>query len=166
MRLNGLKVVYTAAAALMMSASVGLALAPVVTAAEHMVMIVDQEAPQTPGNPQQGAWGYAPFHIDAVKGDTIMFMQGENAFRPHSVTSITWTGQGVDKTLFSGLKDPKGFDSSPTREQLLNKGDSWVLDTAALDPGQYLYYCTLHPWMVGTFSLAAPAAEAPAPAAQ
>ncbi|MFN0073995.1 MAG: hypothetical protein ACKVVP_21155 [Chloroflexota bacterium] len=160
MRFGGLKVMYSAAAALALSASLNLVGAPATSAEEIMVMIVDQEAPQTPGNAAQGAWGYAPFNVSAVKGDTIKFMQGENAFRPHTVTSITWTGQAPTRELASA----KTFDSSPTRETYMNKGDSWVLDTATLDPGQILYYCTLHPWMVGTISLTAPAADAPATA--
>ena len=32
-------------------------------------------------------------------------------------------------------------------------GSSFVLDTSTLDAGQYVYYCTIHPWMVGTFTV-------------
>jgi plastocyanin len=160
MRLNGLKVVYSAAAALALTASTSLGLAPSASADEIMIMIVDMEAPGVPGNPEQGSWGFSPFHVNAVKGDTIMFMQGENAFRPHTVTSITWSGQAPTRELASA----KTFDSSPSQAEYLQKGMSWTLDTSALDPGQLLYYCTIHPWMVGTISLAAPAAETPAAA--
>jgi plastocyanin len=154
--------VYSIAAALAMSASLSLAGTPTASAEDKTVMIVDQEAPQTPGNNEQGSWGYAPFHISAAVGDKITFVQGETAFRPHTVTSVTWEGQGVEKTLTAGAL----FNSSPTRETTLTKGQSYVLDTAPMQPGQYLYYCALHPWMVGTISLMAPAVEAPAPAAQ
>src|SRR5207249_4883363 len=75
---------------------------------------------------------------------------------PHTVTSITWTGMAPTRTLTSGLL----FDSSPTREQYLLPGDSFTLDTTTLDPGQYLYYCTLHPWMVGSITVA-PAETSP-----
>jgi plastocyanin len=160
MRLNGLKVVYSAAAALALVASTVVSFTPSASAGEIMVMIVDMEAPGVPGNPEQGSWGYSPFHVNAVKGDTIMFMQGENAFRPHTVTSITWTGQAPARELASA----KTFDSSPSQAEYLQKGMSWTLDTAGLDPGQHVYYCTIHPWMVGTISLAAPAAETPATA--
>jgi plastocyanin len=126
-----------------------------------MIQIVDMEAPGVAGNPEQGSWGFSPFHVNATKGDTIMFMQGENAFRPHTVTSITWSGQAPTRELQSA----KNFDSSPSQPEYLQKGMSWTLDTATLEPGHHLYYCTIHPWMVGTISLAAAAAEVP-PAAQ
>ena len=41
------------------------------------------------------------------------------------------------------------FDSSPSRETLVTPGNSWTLDTATLDPGNYAYFCRIHPWMVG-----------------
>jgi plastocyanin len=157
MRLNGLKVMYSAAAAVALTASLSLAATPPANARELMVTIVDQEAPAVPGNPAQGAWGYSPFHVDAVKGDTITFVQSETAFRPHTVTSISWTGQAPTRELASATT----FDSSPSQAEYLQKGMTWTLDTSSLDPGHILYYCTIHPWMVGTVSLTAPAAESP-----
>ena len=143
-------------------ATVGLVgMTSAANAAEIMVHIVDMEAPGVAGNPAQGSWGYSPFHVDAVKGDTVMFMQSENAFRPHTVTSVSWSGQAPTRELHSA----KNFDSSPSQAEYLQKGMSWTLDTSTLDPGHHLYYCTIHPWMVGTISLAAAAAEVP-PAAQ
>jgi plastocyanin len=158
MRLNGLKVAYSAAAALALAATTGLSFTPTASADDITVMIVDMEAPGVPGNPEQGSWGYSPFHVNAMKGDMITFMQGENAFRPHTVTSITWTGQAPARELASA----KTFDSSPSQAEYLQKGMSWTLDTSSLDPGQHVYYCTIHPWMVGTISLAAPSMETPA----
>ena len=149
------------ASSLFVAAVALVGMTPTADAAEIMVNIVDMEAPGVAGNPAQGAWGYSPFHVDAVKGDTIMFMQSENAFRPHTVTSVTWSGQAPTRELQSA----KNFDSSPSQAEYLQKGMSWTLDTATLEPGHHLYYCTLHPWMVGTISLAAAAAEVP-PAAQ
>jgi len=68
---------------------------------------------------------------------------------PHTVTSITWTGQAPDRTLASG----QAFNSSPTRADYIMPGSSYILDTSTLMPGQYLYYCAIHPWMVGTFTV-------------
>jgi hypothetical protein len=45
------------------------------------------------------------------------------------------------------------FDSSPTREEVLMPGSSWSLDTSSLEAAQYLYYCWLHPWMVGSITV-------------
>ena len=160
MRLNGLKVAYSAAAALVLTASASLAVTPSASAGEIMVQIVDMEAPGVPGNAEQGSWGFSPFHVNAVKGDTITFMQSDNAFRPHTVTSISWTGQAPARELASA----KIFDSSPSQAEYLQKGMTWTLDTSSLDPGHFLYYCTIHPWMVGTVSLTAAAGESAATA--
>lgn len=39
---------------------------------------------------------------------------------------------------------------------LLQPGSEFNLDTSELDAGQYTYYCTLHPWMVGAFTVSNP----------
>jgi len=98
-----------------------------------------------------GEWGFTPGHIAVTKGETIEFVNAGGNARPHTVTSISATGMAPTRTLESGSK----FDSSPTRDALIMPGTSWMLDTSTLDPGQYVYYCTLHPWMVGTFTLTA-----------
>jgi plastocyanin len=38
---------------------------------------------------------------------------------------------------------------------LIQPGNTWTLDTSTLEApsGQYTYYCWLHPWMVGNFTV-------------
>lgn len=84
-----------------------------------------------------------------MKGEKITFDNPAGNNRPHTVTSITWSGTAPTRTLESGTK----FDSSPTLEMRITPGNSFTLDTTDLDAGNYVYYCTLHPWMVGTFTV-------------
>lgn len=116
------------------------------------VLMFDNGGTFAPGDPATGQWTYVPAHITVTRGETITFDNPAGNFRPHTVTSITWEGQAPTRTLISGAR----FDSSPTREALIMPGGSFALDTTDLEPGHYLYYCTLHPWMVGTFTVTAP----------
>lgn len=113
------------------------------------VTLVDNDGSFSPGDPGTGLWGFAPAHLTVAKGETITFDNPQANFRPHTITSITWEGTAPTRTLTSA----KAFDSSPTREALVMPGQSFKLDTSDMDPGHYLYYCTLHPWMVGTFTV-------------
>jgi plastocyanin len=115
------------------------------------VMMVDNNGSFSPGDPGTGQWSFAPAHITVTKGDKITFVNPASNFRPHAVTSITATGMAPTRTLESA----KLFDSSPTREMLIMPGSSFELDTSSLDPGHYSYYCTLHPWMLGSFTVIA-----------
>ncbi|MHB8574774.1 MAG: cupredoxin domain-containing protein [Dehalococcoidia bacterium] len=113
------------------------------------VVIVDGNDSFTPGNDFLGNWGFAPGHVAVHQGETIEFDNSAGNAFPHTVTSITWTGAAPDRTLVSG----DTFNSSPTKADYVMPGSSWVLDTSTLDPGQYVYYCAIHPWMVGTFTV-------------
>ena len=114
------------------------------------VIIYGNDGPfMPPGDPELGQWGYFPTHIDVRQGEQITFDTPAGNRRPHTVTSITCGGTNFARTLDSGTR----FNSSPDQQSLLMSGGSWTLDTGTLDPGQYVYYCTLHPWMVGTFTV-------------
>ncbi|MGI8552327.1 MAG: cupredoxin domain-containing protein [Dehalococcoidia bacterium] len=124
------------------------------TYSAHVVM-VDNEAPFVPaGNPDIGSYGFAPQHVSVQQGQSIAFDNPASNKRPHTVTSITWSGMPPARTLASGTM----FDSSPTADQYIVPGSSWTLDTSAMAPGQYLYFCSIHPWMTGSFSVE-PAAQ-------
>lgn len=112
-----------------------------------MVMFVDNDAPPvTQGiDAKQSAWGYSPTQIVVKQGDAITFMNPAEGKRPHSVTSLSLAGANFENGVAAGAK----FDSSPSRETLVTPGNSWTLDTATLDPGNYAYFCRIHPWMVG-----------------
>jgi plastocyanin len=113
------------------------------------VAIVDNNGGFAPGDPGTGMWGFMPSHVTVSKGQTIVFDNPAGNFRPHSVTSVTVNGPTFDKVLEAGAK----FDSSPTREQLLQPGSSFTLDTTMLDAGHYAYYCVIHPWMVASITV-------------
>jgi plastocyanin len=74
------------------------------------------------GNPD-----YEPDPITIQQGDGVEWVNEDNA--PHTVTSRQ---EGV-------------FDSG-----LINAAASWVLNSVEIAPAEYEYYCTLHPFMVGT----------------
>lgn len=126
------------------------------TAYTPRVTIVQNDSGFTPADAEGlGQWSFAPAHMTVTQGEQIEFDNPATSTVPHTVTSITWSGMAPTRTLASGEK----FDSSPTRDLLIMPGQSWMLDTSTLDPGQYVYYCTLHPWMVGSFTLLPAAAQ-------
>jgi plastocyanin len=132
-------------------AALWVATSGVATAQGPMVMFVDNDAP-TPNqaiDERQSAWGFGPSHLVVKKGDQVTFMNPAENKRPHSATSITLSGGPFDGSLAMGAK----FDSSPSREALVTPGNSWMLDTGTLDPGNYAYYCRIHPWMVGELTV-------------
>ena len=69
-------------------------------------------------------WGYAPEPAVVMAGDTVTWANTGNA--PHTVTAYDGS-----------------FDSG-----IMLSGQSWTLTTWA--PGEYSFYCTLHPDMIGT----------------
>ncbi len=80
---------------------------------------------------------YDPQDITVKKGDILVWINKDSI--AHTVTSG------------SGFKDPtfgKLFDSS-----LINPNTEYMLDTNKLDVGEYTYFCTLHPLMVGKFTI-------------
>ena len=86
----------------------------------------------TPGNPP-----YTPDSLPVSKGDVITVTNDDA--QPHTVTSG------------SGPQDPnsaKLFDTG-----ILMTGDAGDVDTAALEPGEYQYYCTVHPFMKGLITV-------------
>jgi plastocyanin len=132
----------------------GLAAPVRLSAADHSVTIFDTPAPPyRPINDETGTWGFAPSHIDAVVGEKITFVNPATNTQPHTVTSLAFTQVNGNST---DVKAGTMFDSSPNgRDSRLPVGQSFVLDTSTLPAGQYVYYCSAHPWMVGTFTLTA-----------
>lgn len=121
------------------------------TAYAPTVTIVDNDAiaPNQGVDVGQGYWGYGPQLVHVQKGEQVLFVNPATNRRPHTVTSISLGGMPFENTLTAGAK----FDSSPTREELVTPGNTWTLDTSALDAGNYAYYCRIHPWMVGQISV-------------
>jgi plastocyanin len=89
------------------------------------------------GSSVQGNPAYDPDPITVKAGDTIAIDNEDST--PHTVTN------GKDAT------DPnmgKLFDTS-----IINAGDSGEIVTADLQPGEYPYFCAVHPYMTGTMTV-------------
>ena len=85
----------------------------------------------------QGNPSYDPDPITVKVGDTIAVENKDTT--PHTVTS------GKDAT------DPnmgKLFDTS-----IINAGDSADIVTADLKPGEYPFFCAVHPYMSGSLTV-------------
>jgi cytochrome c oxidase subunit 2 len=85
----------------------------------------------------QGNPAYEPNPLTVKVGDTIAVENKDIA--PHTVTN------GKDAT------DPtmgKLFDTS-----IINAGDSAEIVAASMDPGEYAYFCSVHPYMTGTLTV-------------
>ena len=85
----------------------------------------------------QGNPAYDPDSLTVKAGDTIAVDNEDSA--PHTVTN------GKDAT------DPnmgKLFDTS-----IINAGDSGEIVTTDLQPGEYPFFCSVHPYMTGTMTV-------------
>lgn len=142
-------------AALMFSGWSALA-QPRAGAANNEVTIYDTTSPPyRPLDGETGTWGYGPSHLTVTQGDQIVFNNPSTNTQAHTVTSLAFSS-GSDGN-FTNVAIGTEFDSSPGgRDARLAPGTSWTLDTSTLTPGQYVYFCAAHPWMVGTFTLLAP----------
>ena len=84
----------------------------------------------------QGNPAFEPDPLTVKVGDTIAVENKDTT--PHTVTN------GKDAT------DPnmgKLFDTS-----IINAGDSADVVTADLKPGEYPYFCSVHPYMTGSLT--------------
>ena len=86
----------------------------------------------TPGNP-----AYAPDTLTLTKGDVITVTNDDTV--PHTVTS----GEGPQDPNAAKL-----FDTS-----IIMAAETAQVDTASLEPADYAYYCTVHPFMLGTITV-------------
>src|SRR5215216_2036365 len=85
----------------------------------------------------QGSPDYDPDELTAKKGDEVTVVNQDTV--PHTVTSGT------------GASDPNSaqlFDTS-----LINGGESATVSLAQVEPGQYDYYCMIHPYMTGKITV-------------
>jgi plastocyanin len=85
------------------------------------------------GSSIQGSPDYDPEELTASAGAEVSVVNQDTL--PHTVTSGT------------GIQDPNSaqlFDTS-----IINGGESATLSLAQVTPGQYDYYCMVHPYMTG-----------------
>ncbi|WP_337863792.1 cupredoxin domain-containing protein [Nitrososphaera sp.] len=81
----------------------------------------------------QGNPSYDPAELTITQGKTVLVRNADNV--PHTVTS----GTGPEDA-----NSGKSFDSS-----ILDGGAQIEINTSSLSPGDYPYYCIVHPYMKG-----------------
>jgi plastocyanin len=89
------------------------------------------------GSSIQGSPDYDPEELTASAGAEVTVVNQDTL--PHTVTSGT------------GPQDPESaqfFDTS-----LINGGESATMSLAQVNPGQYDYYCMVHPYMTGKITV-------------
>jgi plastocyanin len=89
------------------------------------------------GSSVQGSPDYDPEELTASAGSEVTVVNQDTL--PHTVTSGT------------GPQDPESaqlFDTS-----IINGGESATLSLAQVNPGQYDYYCMVHPYMTGKINV-------------
>src|SRR5919199_3905591 len=91
-----------------------------------------------PGASAQTNPDYDPDPVSVKKGEGVEWTNQDNV--PHTVTS----------------KQAGAFDSS-----IINAGAKWLLNTARLQPAQYEYYCSIHPFMGAKLVVTNGAADTP-----
>ena len=80
---------------------------------------------------------YSPNPVEVTVGQTVVWTNDDSAF--HTVTSGSAGAADVGKAFDSGLTGPTALTSK-------GKTFEHTFDRA----GEYPYFCTLHPAMVGT----------------
>lgn len=138
--------------ALVLAASATVVLHARTNAYTARVIMYDNDGQFNFVDPGTGEWTFAPSHVEVAQGEPIVFENPASNKRPHAVVSIAAGGTPFDRTLTSGSL----FNSSPTAADLIMPGNSWTLDTSSLEPAHYTYFCSLHPWMVGSFTVTEP----------
>ena len=101
--------------------------------------------------------GSSPIEIHGLATKTISIEQGAQSaedgqfYEPAQITinsgdAIIWRNEDIAlHTATSGSDAPDGkFDTG-----LISSNDSSQPITMPSEPGQYQYFCTLHPWMRG-----------------
>jgi len=86
----------------------------------------------TPGNP-----AYSPATLTVSKGEVITVSNDDTA--PHTVTSGASPGEPDAGQL---------FDTS-----IIMAAGTADIDTSTIDPGEYPFHCTVHPFMTGTLTV-------------
>lgn len=86
----------------------------------------------TPGNP-----AYSPATLTVSKGEVITVSNDDTA--PHTVTSGASPGDADAGQI---------FDTS-----IMMAGATAEIETSTIDPGEYPFHCTVHPFMTGTLTV-------------
>ena len=115
-------------------------------AASSTISIVDLRHANTTtlSFPGGAAYNFRPGIVSVNQGGKVLFTN--SGYDQHTVTSYTdkvpFDLEGL--TVMMPVPDGK-FDSGINTPIL--SGQSWTLDTTGLVPGDYTYFCQIHPWM-------------------
>jgi plastocyanin len=85
------------------------------------------------GSSVQGSPSFDPATLTVKKGDKITVTNKDTL--PHTVTSG------------SGPTDPNSANQFDT--SIIEAGATADIETASIDPGEYPFHCTVHPYMTG-----------------
>jgi endonuclease YncB( thermonuclease family) len=122
---------------------------PTSSSRRTMVTIVDNDPSSPEADTEQAFWGFGPHNILVTRGDTIVFVNPTTNKHQHTVTSLERVGGPFANRVNVGTL----FDSSPQPQALVQPSQSFTLDTRPLAPGNYPYFCKLHPGMVAEITV-------------
>ena len=138
------------------------------SAQSPQVLMVDNDGPLPRDgiDPRTGEWGFSPYHLTVTAGEQVTVMNPAGNRRPHDVFSLSASGTPPQVSWDVGAQFSSGSSAGellrPEGSTLPNSTEpapsTWALDTGALGPGHFTYFCTLHPWMTGTITVL-PAAQ-------
>lgn len=99
---------------------------------------------------------YVPRSHSVNAGDVITWTNEDSM--PHTITS----GKGT--SLVKQLKESEGKPDGFFDSGIINPQESWSFTFS--DPGQYTYYCTLHPWVERSITVLESEHKIPSPRVQ
>jgi len=99
---------------------------------------------------------YVPRSHSVNAGDVITWTNEDSI--PHTVTS----GKGT--SLVKQLKESEGKPDGFFDSGIINPQESWSFTFS--EPGQYTYYCTLHPWVERSITVLESERKVPSPRVQ
>lgn len=114
------------------------------------------EGDHSPGLRSVIDW-YVPRSHSVNVGDVITWTNEDSV--PHTVTS----GKGVS-LVKSTQEDPKGTPDGLFDSGIINPEESWSFTFS--EPGEYTYYCTLHPWVERSITVLESERKVPSPKTQ
>ncbi|GBC74116.1 Amicyanin [archaeon HR05] len=92
-----------------------------------------------PQFPRPIEW-YIPTNLKITVGDTVTWINNDTV--THTVTS----GKGVSR--YEGITGKLGVADGKFDSGLIERGERWSYKFD--EPGTFTYFCTIHPWMIGS----------------
>ena len=109
--------------------------------------------PSTFSFPGVGAFNFKPGVASVAQGGTVIWTN--NGYDQHTVTSYTIKAPFSFEGVNVQLPVPDGnFDSGI--QAPIQSGQTFTLNTSELSPGDYHYFCQIHPWMQALLHVSSP----------